>query len=247
MFEDVSVDRLMSTATVSIDIEQPASTILRLFASYPIHHLPVLSGQQVIGMLSSADVMKLQAFLPKSASVSEQYLNQHASVATLVRKPVITISAHRLLSEAARLMSSHGIHALPVVDDQQRLLGVLTTTDIIQAALRPPDEAASASRPDGRPEPPDVRQSPAEFDRALAEAKAAIAAGRDAQGVATALLGLQQRLGPLERVLQAADRYLNLGQDPPLVAILRKAITEAKRVVNRDGSEPPAPFGLAGD
>lgn len=247
MFENQRVEQLMTTATVSIDIDQPASAILRLFASYPIHHLPVLRGEQVIGMLSTADVMKLRAFLPKSGKVTAAFLDQHASVATLVQKPAITIQPHRMVLDAANLMSSHGIHALPVVDDQQRLLGILTTSDIIRAALQPAAEVDGDSLPAGRPEPLDVRQSPAEFDRAMAAAKASVAAGRDVHGVATAVLGLQQRLGPLERVLQAADRYLNCGQDPPLLATLRKAVTEAKRVVPSDGNELPAPFGLAGD
>ena len=246
MLNSQSVNRLMSAATVSIDIEEPASVILRLFGSYPIHHLPVLSGRKVVGMLSSADVMKLRAFLPKAGVVTDQYLDQHASVAALMHKPAITVRPQTRLSEAAALMARHGIHALPVIDDQDCLLGIITTTDIIDAALRPAAEVGVAAMPEGRPEPLDIRQSAADFDRAMAGAKAAVYAGHDPQGVAAALLWLQQRLGPLERVLQAADRYLNCGQDPPLIATLRKAIVEAKRVPG-DGSDTPMPFGLAGD
>lgn len=128
------VDHVMSAA-VSIDVEESAGAMLRLFAGYPIHHLPVVRGRRVVGMLSSADVMKLDAFRPRTGLPSNDYLT-HISVADLMSTPAITIGPQQSLSDAAHLMASHGIHALPVTDAEQQLLGILTTTDIISAALR---------------------------------------------------------------------------------------------------------------
>ena len=110
--------------------------MLRLFAEYPIHHLPVVSGRRVVGMLSSADVMKLEVLRPKTGAPSNEYLSE-VGVAALMSKSVITIRPHELLIDAAHLMASHGIHALPVVDSQEQLLGIVTTTDIITATLQP--------------------------------------------------------------------------------------------------------------
>lgn len=107
------VDRVMTEAVLAIDVKEPASEVLRLFAGYPVHHLPVLSGQKVVGMLSSADVRKLDAFLPKTGVAANDYLNQHISVASLMSEPVITIQPHESLIDAARSMAMHGIHALP--------------------------------------------------------------------------------------------------------------------------------------
>jgi len=42
----------MTEAVLSIDIGESAGEVLRLFAGYPIHHLPVLKGHKVVGMLS---------------------------------------------------------------------------------------------------------------------------------------------------------------------------------------------------
>lgn len=53
----------------------------------------------------------------------------------LMSKPAITIRPHQSLVDAAYLMASHGVHALPVVGAEQQLLGILTTTDIIGSTL----------------------------------------------------------------------------------------------------------------
>jgi CBS-domain-containing membrane protein len=219
------VDRVMSAA-FSIDIEECAGTMLRLFAEYPIHHLPVVSGRRVVGMLSSADVMKLEALRPKTGMPSNEYLSQ-VGVAALMSRSVITIRPHELLIDAAHLMASHGIHALPVVDSQEELLGIVTTTDIMTATLHVAQRRMAPSTP-AEVRPCEIGLSGPEFDQAIAAAKTAVAAGQDPQGIATALLYLQKRVILLERFLQTADQYLRDGRLESLPADLRKAIADVK-------------------
>jgi CBS domain-containing protein len=235
------VDQFMTEAVLSINVDEPAGEVLRLFAGYPVHHLPVLSNQKVVGMLGSADVRKIEAFLPKGAG-REEYLSQRLQVATLMRKPAITIRPHATLLDAARLMASNAVHALPVVDEQERLLGIITTTDVMHAALEP-QPLARVGAPEARsPAPLNVQMSAGEFEQAVAAAKAAVAAREDVNGVAAGLLYVQRRLAALEHVLQSADRYLKLGQDPTQQAALRAAIAAARRT--QSGGEPRPALGL---
>jgi CBS domain-containing protein len=222
------VDRFMTDKVLSIGIDEPASEVLRLFESYPVHHLPVLSGAKVVGMLSSADVMRMATLTPEGGSTLEAWLDKRVKVATLMSRPVITVRPQATLLEAARTMAGNAVHALPVVDEAERLLGIITTTDVMHAALesaprRPPapDESRNAA--------PDVEMSATEFDHALAAAKASVAAGEDVELVALALLYLHRRLALLEHVLQSADRYLRFGQEPARLATLRTAIAAARR------------------
>ena len=78
-----------------MDINDPAGEMLRLFAGCPLHHLPVLDQEKVVGMLSSADVMKLDLFLPKGSKSPIDYLNQRMKVGPLVRRPVLTIQPYQ--------------------------------------------------------------------------------------------------------------------------------------------------------
>lgn len=130
------VMHLMSAAVLSIDVRQPAGDVIRQFAGYPVHHMPVVDGGKVVGMLSSADLIKLDAFLPRSGVRAEAYLDQHITIRNLMRRPAITIGTHASIEDAAKLMASQGVHALPVVNSQDCLVGIITTTDIMHAALQ---------------------------------------------------------------------------------------------------------------
>jgi len=226
----------MTEAVLSINVNEPAGEVLRLFAGYPVHHLPVLSDQKVVGMLSTADVMKIQAFIPKTGLPPDVYLSKHLDVATLMRKPAITIRAHATLLEAATLMARHGVHALPIVNEHDRLLGIITTTDIMHAALGP-QPASPVTAPESTGHVPlQVQMSPPEFQRALAAARAAIGRGEDVNGIAMGLMYMCQRLVSLEHVLQHADRYLHLGESSSQKAALRTAVANAKSLQSIGGS-----------
>jgi CBS domain-containing protein len=130
------VNRHMSEAVLSIDVTAPASEILRLFMEYPVHHLPVVDNGKVVGMLSSADLLKLDAFLPKGrARPAGEFLDQRVRIDQLMRKPAITVGASQSVEAAATLMAEHAFHSLPVVDTAGNLVGIITTTDIMAAAL----------------------------------------------------------------------------------------------------------------
>lgn len=196
------ISLLMTVEVLSVDIDEPAGEVLRLFAGYPVHHLPVLRGREVVGMLSSADMMKLEHFLPRTGANVQSYLSQRMTVAALLRREAITVGADQTVQDAAELMARHGIHALPVVDTRQHLLGIVTTSDLIAAALRDAPET---------------------------ETGAARAAGRAPGPTAQSALHDQQRVAELEHVLEAADRYLSAGQSQQLHTELLRAISRAKR------------------
>ncbi len=96
------VNRLMTEAVLPIDVSAPLSEALRLFAEYPVHHLPVVRGATLVGMLSSADVMKLEGFLPKNGKASRDYLDQRFRIDMLMRHPAISVLPHQSAEDAAR-------------------------------------------------------------------------------------------------------------------------------------------------
>lgn len=56
----------------------------------------------------------------------------------IMSTPVVTVTASTSSKRAAELLSSHGFTALPVVDEDDRLIGIVTEADLIQDRF-PPD------------------------------------------------------------------------------------------------------------
>ncbi len=222
------VNRYMSTPVLTVDINEPAGEVLRLFGGYPVHHLPVLDGTKVVGMLSTADLMKLDLFLPKGSKSPIEYLNQRMKVGAMLHRPLLSVEPHLSIEAAAQLMAKHGVHALPVVDSRDQIQGLVTTTDIIYAALRPQHgEAQRDTTASFAPEPYLISLSAAQFERALHTAEATAGTALDPDCVCQAVLFLRAKVAMLEHVRQAAERYVNAGQDQQLHMTLTKTLEAA--------------------
>jgi CBS domain-containing protein len=162
MHPETRVRCLMTEPVLSVELDAKPSEMRRLLAAYPVHHLPVVEGGTLVGMLSDADLRKLDALLPRHGDVADAYLDGHVTIARLMTHPVISAGPDEPIGAVAARMVRTGVHAVPVVGAAGRLLGIVTTTDIIDAALREAPAAPGAATSPGDAAPP-----PAEALRAL--------------------------------------------------------------------------------
>jgi CBS domain-containing protein len=244
----------MTEAVVAIEIDRPASEVLDCFLQYPIHHLPVVRAGRLVGMLSSADVLKVEFFMPRATSDSARFLDSRVTIARLMRTPVISVIPTTSLAEAAERMVEAGVHALPVVDGEERVLGLVTTTDVIRSLLRGAPRrgvVAASGTPENTPtedsrEDPEyhLRPTDPEYRTALRTAEELHVEERDPRFLGKTLLYLDQRRRSLEEVLKLADRFLRTGQDEQTHALLLKSIHAAKRAEEHASGQARVPFPL---
>jgi CBS domain-containing protein len=131
------VNRIMTEPVLTIAPNESLEEALRLFTNYPVHHLPVIAEGRVVGMLSSADVAKLKFFLPPPGTARDALLKERWQVRKIMRSPALTVAEHESAQRAAEIMATNGIHALPVVNSNDHLIGIVTTTDMMQCCLGP--------------------------------------------------------------------------------------------------------------
>lgn len=218
--ENERVRHIMTESVLSIGIHEPVTEAVRLFANYPLHHLPVIDSSGLKGMLSSADMLKLEYFLPRcSAQSSAVWLNDRFRIETLMRQPVVTAKPDDTIADAASRMVTHAIHALPVVDERNHLLGIVTTTDIMQALLHGMGIKRGTEKREAKYMPTEL-----EMRRAVEAAESATQHGADPDGVAAAMLYLKERNARLEVLWKDVARYLHGGQDERLHARLVKEV-----------------------
>lgn len=137
MWLSTPIIQIMNADPVSIDVAAPFADAYRILSADRFHHLPVVESGKLVGMLATTDVVKLTYSLTPAgeSSDTEALLNRLFRIADVMATDLITISERATLGEAARSLSSGGFHALPVVNSDGDLKGIVTSTDLIEHIL----------------------------------------------------------------------------------------------------------------
>ncbi|MFN3908452.1 MAG: CBS domain-containing protein [Flavobacterium sp.] len=136
MKKHVPISSIMTTNVVKINISDDLTKAEHLFKKHHIRHIPVVSGNTIVGMLSYTDLLRISFVdaVDVDADVVDVTVYNMFTVEQVMTKKLITISPETTIKEAAELLASHEFHALPVVHDQL-LVGIVTTTDVIKYLL----------------------------------------------------------------------------------------------------------------
>ena len=128
------VSELMSRNILVGHVTNSFTHTLRIFSEMTFHHLPIVnSKQEVIGMISSNDMLKsLTHKLPMLKQSDDETLNMMFDIRELMTPNPKVISSDATISEALSIFSKHHIHALPVIDGKE-LVGIITSNDVLGA------------------------------------------------------------------------------------------------------------------
>jgi CBS domain-containing protein len=113
----------MTTEVVTIKPDTSLGDARDILLKKHIHHLPVLEGKKLVGMVTSWDIFKL-------GKSSEEYKSMKAS--EIMTTKVATLPPDQHLGAVADVLTRHLFHAVPIVNDKRELLGIVTSTDIIR-------------------------------------------------------------------------------------------------------------------
>ncbi|MFF4578504.1 CBS domain-containing protein [Streptomyces sp. NPDC001389] len=137
----IKVADLMSDEVVSAAPGTAVKDIVKLLAQYDISGIPVLDDEdRVMGVISQTDVLARAAPLSAGAPGHDEDGEQPPTAASIMSSPAVTVRAEETAADAARLMTRRGIERLPVVDVEDRLVGIVTRRDLLRMFLRPDTE-----------------------------------------------------------------------------------------------------------
>ncbi|MFJ6054335.1 CBS domain-containing protein [Streptomyces sp. NPDC092307] len=131
---------LMTDEVVSVAPGTGFKDVAKLLAQYDISGVPVLDDEdRVVGVVSQTDLLAHTVSGSHPAEQSSTVAGP-PSAGDVMSAPAVTVHAEETVADAARLMTRRGIERLPVVDVEDRLVGIVTRRDLLRMFLRPDSE-----------------------------------------------------------------------------------------------------------
>ena len=147
---------VMTTAVLTVDRITPYQDIDRLLTRHRISGVPVLKmGREVVGVVSETDLLAAEDETRRQARMAASmgrrwHLRKQPHVrltaGALMTSPAITIGPEATIPGAARLMNTHHISRLPVIDEKGKLIGIVSRRDLLSVFLRPDADIAHDAR-----------------------------------------------------------------------------------------------------
>lgn len=132
MKRNESISHIMTKDPITVHHGQKVSEVRQLFIEHGIHHVPVVSGKRLLGIISATDMMRLSlSAYGSDERTMDAMLDHQFTIEQVMSKHLTTLDAKGTIREAAEKLREGRFHALPVVDEQGNLAGIVTTTDLI--------------------------------------------------------------------------------------------------------------------
>ncbi|GAA3609338.1 CBS domain-containing protein [Flavivirga amylovorans] len=130
------VSEIMSKDLIALYKEDTLETAEMLFKKNGIRHIPVVSGESIIGMLSYTDLLRISfADATDDENSIDTIVYNMFTIEQVMTKNLVSVSSDTTIKEVAEILANNEFHALPIVDDSL-LVGIVTTTDLINYLLK---------------------------------------------------------------------------------------------------------------
>jgi len=127
------VKDIMKTQLVTLNADSKLGFANDIMYLGRIRHLPVVKGENiVVGILTQRDLYRASlTSILTNWKENKEFLDS-IKVSDVMTKNVATINPDATIEESAQVMIDKKIGALPVVKDKNKLVGLITESDVLQ-------------------------------------------------------------------------------------------------------------------
>jgi CBS domain-containing protein len=133
----VSIDDILQTDVVTVEPDTPIATVVAQLAEKDVGSVVVVEDERPIGLITDRAIALA---LESSPDVTEQAAEEFAS------GDLVTGTTEMSVFEALRRLEDEEIRRLPIVDDDDTLVGIVTLDDILVLLGAELENAASIIR-----------------------------------------------------------------------------------------------------
>jgi CBS domain-containing protein len=114
----------MTSNPCTIDADKPVAHAAKMMKQENVGIAPIVQGDRLVGTLTDRDIVV--------RVVAEGRDPQTVTAREVASTDIVTVDPEQNLDEALRLMASHQVRRLPVVEEDGRVVGVLAQADVAE-------------------------------------------------------------------------------------------------------------------
>lgn len=130
------VSKLMTRKLITVSPLDRMSAVKEIFDNHHVHHVLAVRHTKLVGLISKTDYVQFlkaaNAFASDTLAESAR-LNSY-KVEDVMTKGLATLESTDRINVALQIFAENRFHAIPIVDNEE-VVGILTTYDIIKALL----------------------------------------------------------------------------------------------------------------
>jgi CBS domain-containing protein len=131
MRKNEPISSLMSKEVITLNLSDSLYSAEKRMKINHIRHMPVVDGDNLIGLLSLSDLQRISFIDAYSKEGTEDTpVYNMLSIKDMMIKNPLTAKPDTTILEVSKLLASKEFHSLPVVD-KDKLVGIITTTDLL--------------------------------------------------------------------------------------------------------------------
>jgi CBS domain-containing membrane protein len=135
------IKEIMTTELHTVAKEDTIEYVKNQLLMNHIHHIPVVSGKKILGIISLSDIHMMEhhftLFHSKASEEINKELFSSILASEIMTKNVVKVREDEPISVAVDYFRENMFHALPVVDVSGYLVGMITPLDLIKYAYDP--------------------------------------------------------------------------------------------------------------
>jgi len=133
MKKNEAISKIMSSEVVTVHQNQKLSDVRHIICESNIHHVPVVDGKTLVGLISYTDLMKLNIVISGADERTiDAIVDQQFTIQDIMVTELIALSETDTIRQASEILAEGTFHSLPVIDKQKQLVGIVTMTDLIK-------------------------------------------------------------------------------------------------------------------
>jgi CBS domain-containing protein len=123
---------VMTSKLVTGKVTESVSQVMDTMFSQDIRHLPIVSGDELVGMISDRDLRQFSRSVMLDGAAARAQLS--APIGKMMSSDVLTADPEDEIDELIDTMVENKVGAIPIVDGDGALVGIVSYIDILRAA-----------------------------------------------------------------------------------------------------------------